>query len=217
MKNLLRRSFLLAVGLSPVLVACASARTPLGVGHGRLTELSRVAGAITLCDHKVPADVCTRHKPELVANFKRLGDWCGPHGVPESQCLECHPDLTFDPLPQLPVNADLVWISKAGEDVPSLEAHYVKDKVTVFDFYAEWCASCRKVDGDMYKRLARGDNVAYRKINIVDWDSPVAKRYMREVPTLPLVVVVGCDGKEKARLFGADLGALDRAIAAASR
>ena len=24
------------------------------------------------------------------AGFQRAGDWCKPHGVPESQCLECH-------------------------------------------------------------------------------------------------------------------------------
>lgn len=175
-------------------------------------------GEIVLCEHEVPEKTCTLHHPELVAQFKRAGDWCAPHGVPESQCLKCHPDLTFEPLPKLPEDADVAWLSRAGEDVPSLDAHAVQGKVTVFDFYAEWCAACRKVDGHVYKRLASGDvALAYRKLNIVEWESALGQRYLRNVPSLPFVVVYGRDGKPFKKLHGADLAALDSAIAEANR
>lgn len=200
--------------------ACAtspSSSTSAAPKHGQLTELSRVEGPIVLCEHKVPETVCARHHPELVARFKRAGDWCAPHGVPESQCLECHPDLTFDPLPKLAADADIAWLSREGEDVPDLTAHAVKGKVTVFDFYADWCAACRKVDGHVFKRLAGDDrSVAYRKINVVSWETPVAQRYLQEVPSLPLLVVYGRDGKRIKSLHGADLDALDKAIAEAA-
>ena len=137
--------------------------------------------------------------------------------MPESQCLKCHPDLTFDPLPKWPENADVAWLSKAGEDVPELEAHAVRGKVTVFDFYAEWCAACRKVDGHVYKRLANGDVLAYRKLNIVEWESALGQRYLKNVPSLPFVIVYGKAGQRSATLHGADLAALDRAIADANR
>src|SRR5688572_3245876 len=116
--------------LTTTLLACAHRPA-----HGTLSELSRVEGEVILCEHKVPQKVCTRHHPELVPEFKRAGDWCGEHGVPESQCLECHPDLTFEPLPALPADADVAWISKAGEDVADLAAHAAAGKVTLFDFY----------------------------------------------------------------------------------
>jgi thiol-disulfide isomerase/thioredoxin len=200
--------------------ACATTRSSSTAAtdqHGRLTELSRVQGPIVLCEHKVPESVCTRHHPELVAQFKRAGDWCAPHGVPESQCLECHPDLTFDPLPKLPADADVVWLSRQGEDVPDLDTHAVKGKVTVFDFYADWCAACRKVDGHVFKRLASNDRtLAYRKINIVSWETPVAQRYMQEVPSLPLLVVYARDGKRFKSMHGADLDALEKAISEAA-
>jgi thiol:disulfide interchange protein len=161
---------------------------------------------------------CALHHPELVAEFKRAGDWCTPHSRPESQCLECHPDLTFDPLPVLEANADLAWLTRSGEDVPDLGAHAVRGKVTVFDFYADWCAACRKVTGHLYKRLAGRDSaVAYRKINVISWESAVARRYLQEVPSLPLLVVYGPDGTKRRTLHGADLNALDQAIAEASR
>jgi thiol-disulfide isomerase/thioredoxin len=181
--------------------------------HGQLSELSRVEGPIVLCSHRVPESVCTRHHPELATRFQRAGDWCAEHGVPESQCLECHPDLTFDPLPKLSADADVRWLSETGTDVPDLAVHAVKGKVTVFDFYADWCAACRKVDGHVYKRLAGGDaGLAYRKLNVVDWETPLAERYLQDVPSLPLLVVYGPDGRKVATLHGAELEALDAAI-----
>lgn len=205
-----------------LLAGCAGSSSPppgtAGTQHGKLSELSRVEGRVVLCEHKVPEQVCTQHHPELVAQFQRAGDWCAPHGVPESQCLKCHPDLTFEPLPELSPDADVVWLARAGEDVPSLDAHAVQGKVTVFDFYAEWCAACRKVDGHVYERLAAGDaKLAYRKLNIVEWESPLAQRYVKNIPSLPYVVIYGAGGKLYKALHGADLAALDQAIAEAAR
>lgn len=212
------------VVLSFFVGACASSSSSPpppgkpGTPHGKLSELSRVEGEITLCEHKVPEKTCTRHHPELVSQFKRAGDWCAPHGVPESQCLECHPDLTFDPLPKLPEGADVTWLSRGGQDVPSLDAHAVRGKVTVFDFYAEWCAACRKVDGHVYKRIANGDqSLAYRKLDIGEWESPLGQRYLKNVPSLPFVVVYGKDGRPFKTLHGSDLAALDGVLADANR
>lgn len=212
-------SSMLALCLIVSPLACGKSTKPVGPSedtHGVLTDMSRVEGDLTFCSHRVPASVCTQHHPELVAQFKRAGDWCAPHGVPESQCYTCHPDLTFEPLPTVAADADIQWLSKEGEDVPNLEAHAAKGKVTIFDFYADWCASCRKVDGHVYKRIADGDtSLAYRKLNIVSWESPVGQRYMKEVPSLPLLLVYGPDGKLAKSLYGADLPALDAAIAEA--
>ncbi len=183
--------FNVATGLAMALLSfgCVTS-SPAKATHGQLTEMSRVDGPIVLCEHKVPESVCTRHHPELVTQFKRAGDWCSPHEVPESQCLECHPDLTFEPLPKLPESADVVWLSRQGEDVPNLDVHAIKGKVTIFEFYADWCAACRKVDGHVFKRLAGNDTtIAYRKVNIVSWESPVAERHMQDVPSLPLLEV----------------------------
>jgi hypothetical protein len=37
--------------------------------------------------------MCTRCNPTLAAAFKATNDWCGEHGLPESQCLACNPGL----------------------------------------------------------------------------------------------------------------------------
>lgn len=194
---------------------CATApATP--ARHGTLSELSIVdEEQPTLCAHKVPDKVCALCHPELAPRFQAANDWCGEHAVPESQCLVCHPDLTFEALPRLPEGADLRVLSSQGEDVPALEPHAAPGKVTIFDFYADWCAPCRKVDRHVYGLLKSRGDIAYRKINMVSWDTPIAKRYLAKVPTMPHAIVYGRDGKALGAVSGLDLPALDALIAKA--
>jgi thiol-disulfide isomerase/thioredoxin len=192
--------------------ACAATGTsPVPSRHGSQSQLS--ASASDLCEHRIPVDVCTRHHPELSAEFKAANDWCVEHGVPESQCYECHRDLSFAPLPALPDGADVARISAKGEDVPTLEVHLARGKVTVFDFYADWCAPCRQIDAHLIEVLRGRNDVAVRKLNVMSWDTPLAKRHLAQVPALPYVVVYGRQGARVAAISGLKLDELDRAIA----
>ena len=204
-------AFLYCFGLLGCAGNSALPQTP--PSHGKLSELSRVAGEINYCSHRVPESVCTQHHPELIAQFKRSHDWCAEHGLPESQCFQCHPDLSFEPLPELSKDADLKWLSKNGEDVEDLKPHLVAGKITIFDFYADWCAACRKIDGYIYARLANGDRrIAYRKLNVVDWDSPLAQRYLKTVPSLPWLVIYSPNGKQLNTMHGADVPGLEKIL-----
>jgi thiol-disulfide isomerase/thioredoxin len=169
------------------------------------------------CPHRVPEEVCVRCHPERAASFKKKKDWCAEHDVPESQCLECHPDLDFSPPKQPPKTADIVQLVSDGSDLPALEPHLVANKVTVFDFHATWCPPCRKVDEHLYPVLAERSDLAVRKIDIGSWDTPVAERWLQEVPELPYLVVYDKRGKRVAAIAGAKLDELDRALAEASR
>jgi thiol-disulfide isomerase/thioredoxin len=203
-----------------VSASCASSSqsTAAEPRHGTMSTLSVASSAdAELCEHRVPRDVCTRHHPERIAEFKAAGDWCAEHGVPESQCYECHPDLSFEPLPELPAGADLSKLSMQGEDVASLEAHVVAGKVTVFDFYADWCGPCRKVDVHMFRKLQTRTDLALRKLNVVSWDTPLAKHYLPKVQSLPYLVVYGRDGRVVRAITGFDLAALDQAIEEGAR
>lgn len=204
---------LLTVAL--VTAGCASHPQP-HAAHGTITTLSAANSEnYERCQHKVPKEVCTRCNPHLTARFKAANDWCVEHGLPESQCLECHPDLTFAPLPALPPGSDLAELSRQGEDVASLEAHAVKGKVTLFDFYAVWCAPCRTVDAHLFPQLGTDSDIAVRKLNVVSWDTPLAARYLHGIPSLPYIVVFGKDGRRRGAIAGLNIVGLDRAIAEA--
>lgn len=72
------RSFYFLSSLTLIVIGCASSNAPppagtAGTPHGKLSELSRVEGDIVLCEHKVPAQVCTKHHPELVRAVSARG------------------------------------------------------------------------------------------------------------------------------------------------
>lgn len=108
-------------------------------------------------------------------------------------------------------DADVKWISSAGEDV-DIDAQRAEGKVTVIDFYATWCGPCREVDREMVTILENDPGVALRKVNVVEWESPVAKRYLTNVPNLPYVIVYARSGARVRVITGLDLPALRSAI-----
>ena len=87
---------------------------------------------------------------------------------------------------------DMREVSTDGSAVP-LEP--VTGKITVFDFWATWCGPCAVVDRELAEIVRRHpDEIAVRKINVVDVESPASRTYVREY-TLPHVKVFGRDGK----------------------
>jgi hypothetical protein len=47
-------------------------------------------------EHGVAESMCTRCNPDLVPAFQATGDWCEEHRLPESQCKACNPDLEIE-------------------------------------------------------------------------------------------------------------------------
>lgn len=203
----------LLVGVLLAGTSCASSPA-----HGTITSMSvATRHDWKACPHGVPEEACVQCHPERAARFKQKGDWCPEHDVPESQCLKCHPDLDFSPPAKPPQTADVAQLVSDGRDLPALEPHRVANKITVFDFHAAWCPPCRKVDEHLYPILAKRSDIAVRKINIGSWDTPVAERWLKEVPELPYLVIYDKQGKRVATIAGAQLKELDQAIAEASR
>ena len=116
---------------------------------------------------------------------------------------------------RVPEGADVQTVSRDGEDVPDLHAVLSPGKVNVVDFGALWCEPCRALDEHMLALAKERADLAYRKLDIGDWDSPLAKRYLGNVPKLPYVIVFARDGRRVDAVAGLDLGRIDRAIQAA--
>lgn len=64
-------------------------------------------------------------------------------------------------------------------------------KWTVFDFWAPWCEACKVLDRELREL---GPSVAIRRVNIVDFDSPIATRELPGVSVLPRIRLVDPSG-----------------------
>lgn len=115
-----------------------------------------------------------------------------------------------------PEGADAKTVVEDGRDVPDLAALLVPGKTTVVDFSGIWCKPCRKIDEHMVTVLGARKDVAYRRLDIGDWDSPLAKHYLKEVPQLPYVIVYGPKGVRVDAIIGVDLERINKAIAKAA-
>lgn len=79
-----------------------------------------------------------------------------------------------------------------GEAV-DLSQHIVAGKVTVFDFYADWCGPCKKLDRSLADlKSLYGDRLVILKLDIVSWDSNLAQTF--SIRDLPYLKVYGENG-----------------------
>jgi thiol:disulfide interchange protein len=95
---------------------------------------------------------------------------------------------------------DIAVVNQPGEDVV-IEDVLVAGKVTVVDFYADWCGACKVIERNLVPILEREPTaIALRKIDIKDAYTPVARRYGIEM--LPHVRVFTASGELHRILVG---------------
>ena len=171
-------------------------------------ELKKVKGV-----RKSEFDV---HKVELTV---KLDD-----GVPDQAVIDAveraglkavvGPDQGFYlPSPAYPAGADVALLTRDGSAVGPLDKLRVPGKYTVFDVYADWCGPCRQVDERLRQLAAARADVAVRKLDVVDFDSPLARELGPRFEALPYVIVFSPAGK-RTEIAGVDFAKLDRALSA---
>jgi thiol-disulfide isomerase/thioredoxin len=81
--------------------------------------------------------------------------------------------------PHAPVDTTGADVADVGKDGERVALAPVPGKVTIFDFWAEWCEPCKNLEPVLVE-LARAhpDRVALRRVEVIDWDSPVAAQHL---------------------------------------
>jgi copper chaperone CopZ len=119
---------------------------------------------------------------------------------------------SYVPPAAYPPDADLATLTHDGSAVGALDRLRVNAKYTVFDVYADWCAPCREVDERLRQLSAERSDLAVRKLNVVDFDTPLARELGPRFEALPYVIVFSPSGK-RTDIQGLDLVKLERALA----
>ena len=88
-----------------------------------------------------------------------------------------------------------------------LEDYVVPGKITVFDFYSEFCPPCRALGPRLASLHEKRTDLAVVKVDInrpgihgIDWKSPVAQEFA--LHSIPHLSVYGPDGKHLADYDG---------------
>lgn len=76
-------------------------------------------------------------------------------------------------------------------------------KVTVIDWWARWCSTCKALAPKLTALAAARPEVALVALDVTDWEPEVSARYLDGTQALPVLDVYGCDGRLFRRLEGA--------------
>jgi thiol-disulfide isomerase/thioredoxin len=115
--------------------------------------------------------------------------------------------------PGYPKGADVRVVTNDGSMVGPLEKLRVAGKYTVLDVYAVWCGPCHMIDARLRELCATRKDIAVRKLNVVDFDTPLAGQLGPSFTALPHLIVFTPSGK-RVEFEGFDLKRLDAALAA---
>lgn len=85
-----------------------------------------------------------------------------------------------------------------------LGAQPVAGKVTLIDYFADWCAPCRELSAQMVPWLEAHPDVALVTVDASDWGQADMDRFLPGCGGLPVLDVFGADGLLLTRLVGPD-------------
>ena len=73
-------------------------------------------------------------------------------------------------------------ISNGGEEV-DLASLLTPGKITIVDFYADWCGPCKRLSPHLEKLAKNDPDILLLKIDIVNWGTPVVRQFgIQSVP-----------------------------------
>lgn len=113
-----------------------------------------------------------------------------------------HPDPT--PPPDDPDSlepGDVTDVAVGGESFELADV-LAEGRITVIDFWADWCHPCEHIDELLRELASRHPELAVRRVEVPSADTPVAEAHLGSETTLPQVWIFDAEGERVDRLVG---------------
>lgn len=102
---------------------------------------------------------------------------------------------------------------KGGNKI-NFKEHLSSGKITIFDFYADWCGPCRVFSPKVEHYIKQNPGVALRKVDVVDWKSALSKQLTNDykMPALPFTLIFDDKGNLLGKVEGNDIEKVNQII-----
>ena len=93
--------------------------------------------------------------------------------------------------------------------------HLAQGKITIFDFYADWCSPCKVFSPKVERLVLEQNMLALRKVDVVDWKSNLAKQLTKKykLPSLPFTLIFDDKGSLLGKVEGNNIEKVKKIIA----
>ena len=100
--------------------------------------------------------------------------------------------IDADKAAQAKIGPKVAVIAKGGKEVDWADI-LVPGKVTIVDFYADWCGPCKALAPHLEEIASENPDVYLRKVDIVKWGTPITEQH--NISSVPNVRVFDRKGK----------------------
>lgn len=108
-----------------------------------------------------------------------------------------------------------IEVVKGGDKI-KFNDYLTEGKLTIFDFYADWCGPCKLFTPKLERLVLENPNkLRLVQVDVVDWKSDIAKHltYKYQMPALPFALIFDDQEKLVARVEGNDIATVKKAVA----